>query len=280
MREKLDAWLRDGGTIRIVPVGAFGVAVLLGIIPMWLEFGTFPIWAPREKIGTPLLVGWIVIFLMTEVARRSLARRGTMRSDAQFKLFELERADQLAGAIDRLCALLVPHGNGRLAIDHIQASLLQGIVDTLRMAANLDTAIKLNAVLLVPQTRREGRRQVQYLAIMSMNRLAERRGWAAFRADAQGPAQATLRDGRSRVVADTAAEDVRAIFRGGTYRSILTLPVMLRCAGGRRLAVVSVDASEPGVFTEHLVEELLEQLAGPHLKLIALSLVLAGRSHD
>lgn len=278
MHEKLDAWLRDGGTIRIVPVGAFGVAVLLGIIPMWLEFGTFPTWAPRERVGTPLLVGWVMIFLSTEVARRSLARRGTRRSEVQFKDFELERADQLAGAIDRLCALLVPHPHGRLAIGHIQASLLQGIVDTLRMAANLDAAVKRNAALLVPQTRREGRRQVRYLGIVSMNRLAERRGWASFRADAQGPAQATLRDGRFRVVADTAADDVRAIFTGGTYRSILTLPVMLRCAGGRRLAVVSVDASAPDVFTEQLVKELLEQLAGPHLKLIALSLVLAGRT--
>lgn len=278
MREKLDAWLRDGGTIRIVPVSAFVVAVLLGIIPMWLEFGTFPRWAPREKVGAPLLVAWIVIFLAAEAARRYLARRGARKWEEQLRGIELERADLLAGAIDRLCALLVPQGNGHLAPDHIQASLLQGIVDAARAMANVDPAVKLHASLLVPETRREGRRQVRYLTIVSTNRLAERRGWASFRIDGPGPAQDTWKDGRCRVVPDTGAESVRNIFRSGAYRSIATLPVTMRCLGGKRLAIVSVDASEPGVFTQDLVMSRLEQAAAPHLKLLALSLMLARRT--
>jgi hypothetical protein len=277
VREKLDAWLSDGGTIRIVPIGAFGVAVLLGVIPMWLEFGTFPRWAPRQRVGGPLLVAWIIIFLAAEVMRRYLAGRSARQWESQLRDIELERADQLAGAVDRLCAWLVPRANGQLAPDHIQASLLQGIVDAVRAIGGIQPGTRLHASLLVPGTRREGRRHIPCLQIISVNRLAERRGWATFTLDGAGPAQDTYRDGRFRVVPDTAAEDVRSIFTGRSYRSIVTLPVTLRCMGGKRLAVVSVDASEPGVFTESFVRSRLEQVTAPHLKLIAQSLILAGR---
>jgi hypothetical protein len=110
VRDQLDAWLSEGGRIRIVPTGAFVVAVLLGIIPMWLEFGAFPRWAPREAVGTPLLLAWIAVFLATELSRRALGRRGTRRWVAQYRDTELDRADQLAGAADRLCALALPRG--------------------------------------------------------------------------------------------------------------------------------------------------------------------------
>jgi hypothetical protein len=276
VREKLDAWLRDGGTIRIVPFSAFLVAVLLGIIPMWLEFGAFPAWAPRERVGAPLLVGWIAVFLAAEVVRRFLVNRGARRWEDQLRRSELERADQLAGAIDRICASLVPDADGRLAPDHIQASLLQGMADAARVAANLDPAVRLHASLMIPVLRREGRRQRRYLQIASTSRLVEGRGWAAFRVDAKGPAQDTYTDGRPRAVPDTAAESVRGLFRGGSYRSIVTLPVTLRCMRGKRLAVVSVDASEPGVFTDELVHLGLEQAVAPYIKLIALTLALPG----
>jgi hypothetical protein len=276
VRQKLDAWLRDGGTIRIVPIGAFAVAVLLGIIPMWLEFGTFPRWAPREKVGAPLLVAWIAIFLAAEATRRYLARRSARRWESQLRDLELERADRLAGAIDRICASLIPQGKGRLGPDHIQASLLQGIVDAVR-AMGIGPEVTLNASLLVPETRREGGQQGRVLTIISMNRLAERRGWASFKVDVPGPAQDTWRDGHFRAVPDTAAEGLHTIFTG-PYRSIVTLPVMLRCMGGRRLAIVSVDASEPGIFTDEFVRSQLEQAVGPQIKLIALSLLIARRN--
>jgi hypothetical protein len=194
VRDKLDAWLRDGGTIRIVPVGAFGVAVLLGIIPMWLEFGTFPTWAPRQNVGTPLLIGWIVMFLSAEVVRRSLARGATRRWEKQWMVHERARADALAGMIDRLCAALLPQASGRLAPEHIQSALLQRIADVTRILTGLGDEARLHVALLVPVMRREGRRQVGYLQIVSTNRLVEGRGWAAFRTDAHGPAQEAYRN--------------------------------------------------------------------------------------
>jgi hypothetical protein len=277
VRQKLDAWLSDGGRIRIVPVGAFGVAALLGVIPMWLEFGTFPRWAPRAKIGGPLLVAWIAIFLATEAARRYLARRGARRWEAQWRLAELERADDLAGIIDRLCAGLVDDGQGEVTPDRIHAALLQGIVDVVRVLSGCGADVRLHASLMVPTLRREGRRQARWLQITSTNRLVEGRGWASFRVDDEGPTQDTFRDGRARAVPDTAAESVRALFGSGAYRSIVTLPVTLRCLRGKRIAVVSVDASIPGVFTDELVRMGLEQAVGPYVKLIALSLTLDER---
>jgi hypothetical protein len=274
VREKLDAWLRNGGTIRIVPISAFVVAVLLGIIPMWLEFGTFPRWAPRDKVGAPLLVAWIVIFLGAESARRYLAKRATRRWEDQWRTAELERADDLAGVIDRLCAPLLEDADGAVTPDRIHAALLQGIVDAARTFAGVDAAIRLHAFLLLPVLRREGRRQVPYLQIIGSNRLVEGRGWAAFRVDAKGPAQDTYKDGRARAVPDTDAESVRNIFSGRSYRSIVTVPVALRCSKGKRLAVVSVDASVTGVFTDALLKKGLEQAIGPYIKLIALSLTL------
>lgn len=277
MREKLDAWLRDGGTIRVVPISAFAVAVLLGVVPMWLEFGPFPRWAPREKVGTPLLAGWIAVFLAAEVVRRFLGSRGARRWEEQLRRSELERADQLAGAIDRICASLVPDGEGRLAPDHIQASLLQGIVEAVRVLADIDAHVRLHAALMIPVLRRDGRRQGRYLQITSTSRLAEGRGWGAFKVDATGPAQDTYRDGRTRAVPDTGAESVRTLFPGEAYASIVTLPVTLRCMQGRPLAVVSVDASAPGVFTDTLLRQGLEQAVAPYVKLIALSLTLDHR---
>jgi hypothetical protein len=263
VREKLDAWLRDGGTIRVVPISAFVVAVLLGIIPMWLEF------------GAPLLFGWIVIFLAAEVARRYLAKRATRRWEAQWRTAELERADDLAGVIDRLCAPLLPEADGAVTPDRIHAALLQGIVDVARTFTGVGAEVRLHAFLLLPVLRREGRRQVPHLQIVGSNRLVEGRGWAAFRVDAEGPAQNTYKDGRARAVADTGAESVRNIFRSGSYRSIVTVPVALRCRRGKRLAIVSVDASVAGVFTDELLRKGLEQAIGPYVKLIALSLTLA-----
>lgn len=277
MREKLDAWLRDGGTIRIVPFSAFFVAVLLGVIPMWLEFGTFPRWAPREEVGSPLLIGWIAVFLAAEVVRRFLVNRGARMWEEQLRRSELERADQLAGAIDRICASLVPDADGRLAPEHIQASLLQGIVEAVRSSASVESTVRLHAALMVPVVRRDGRRQTRYLQITSTSRLADGRGWGAFKVDATGPAQDTYRDGRTRAVPDTGAESVRNLFRGGSYRSIITLPVTLRCMQGKRLAVVSVDASVAGIFTDTLLKQGLEQAVAPYIKLIALSLTLGHR---
>ncbi len=275
MRETLDAWLRDGGTIRVVPAGAFVVAVLLGVIPMWLEFGTFPRWAPREQVGAPLLAGWIVIFLAAEGARRYLAKRATRRWEDQWRTAELERAGDLAGVIDRLCAPLVPGADGAVAPDRIYAALLQGIVDAARTFAGVDPGVRLHACLLLPVLRRQGRRQVSCLQIVGSNRLTEGRGWAAFRVDAKGPAQDSYRDGRARAVSDTGAPSVRSIFRSGSYRSIVTVPVALRCSGGKRLAIVSVDADLAGVFTDELLRRGLEQAIGPYIKLIAFSLTLA-----
>ena len=159
-------------------------------------------WAPRDRVGGPLLVAWIAIFLAAEVARRHLAKRGIRRWEAQLKDAEMERADQLAGVIDRLCASLVPNASGHLAPEHVQALLLQGIVETVRTTIRIAPQVRLHASLLVPEARREGKRQVRYLRVVSMNRLPERRGWAAFQVDAKGPAQDTYRDGRVRVVAD------------------------------------------------------------------------------
>lgn len=215
------------------------------------------------------------IFLATEAARRYLARRGAKRWQAQGRLAELERADDLAGVIDRLCAGLVADGQGAVTPDRIHAALLQGIVDVVRALSGTDAEVRLHASLMVPTLRREGRRQVRCLQITGTNRLVEGRGWAAFRVDAKGPAQDTFKDGRARTVPDTAAESVRNLFGSGAYRSIVTLPVTLRCTRGKRLAVVSVDASIPGVFTDELVRRGLEQAVGPYVKLIALSLTLA-----
>lgn len=278
MREKLDAWLRDGGTIRIVPFSAFAVAVLLGVIPMWLEFGAFPRWAPREKVGTPLLVGWIAVFLAAEGVRRFLARRATRQWEHQWRAAELQQAEDLAGVIDRLCAPLVPHANGTVTPDRIHAALLQGIVDATRAFTGVNADVRLHACLLLPVFRREGRRQVGYLQIVGSNRLVEGRGWATFRVDGRGPAQDTYKDGRARAVPDTAADSVRGIFTSGAYRSIVTVPVALRCRQGKRLAIVSVDAPVAGLFTDALVREGLEQVISPYVKLIALSLVLGDRS--
>lgn len=277
MRQKLDAWLSDGGTIRIVPVGAFGVAVLLGVIPMWLEFGTFPPWAPREQVGGPLLVAWIMLFLAAEVVRRYWARRSARKWEGQLQSMQADRADDLAGVIDRLCVPLLPEATGHVAPDQIHAALLQGIVSVARECAGIDPHVKLHASLLVPETRREGNRQVRYLRIVVSNRLAERRGWASFRVDARGPAQDTYKDGHVRVIADTEHSGVRSMFRSGSYRSIITLPVTLRCLGGKRIAVVSIDASEPGTFAEEVVRGRLEPAAAPYMKLIGLSLAIAGK---
>lgn len=278
MRDKLQAWLQDGGTIRIVPIGSFLVAVLLGVIPMWLEFGSFPRWAPRDKVGSALLGAWIVIFLAAEVARRQLAKRNVHRWERQWMAYELERADDVAGVIDHLCAPLVPAAGGEHAPDRIHAALLQGIIDVVRVVARVDGGVRMHASLLVPATRREGKRTVRMLRTTSSNRLVERRDWAALKVDTPGPAQDTCKDGRFRAVPDTAAESVRNLFAGSTYRSIVTLPVSLRCVQGKRLAIVSVDASAPGVFTDALVHERLEQAVSPYIKLIALSLTMAGRS--
>jgi hypothetical protein len=77
-----------------------------------------------------------------------------------------------------------------------------------------------------------------------------------------------------RAVPDTSAESVRCMFTTGSYRSIVTVPVALRCMQGRRVAVVSVDASVPGVFTDDVARGL-EQAIGPYIKLIAPSLAIA-----
>jgi hypothetical protein len=199
VRQKLDAWLSDGGTIRIVPVGAFGVAALLGVIPMWLEFGTFPRWAPRDRVGGPLLVAWIAIFLAAEAARRYLAKRSARRWERQLRDTELDRADDLAGAIDRLCAALIPSANGALAPDHIQAMLLQGIVQIAREAAGADTSVKLHASLLVPVSRRDGKRQARHLAIVCMNRLADGRRSGLTRRDRRKRLTGTGGRGWSRI---------------------------------------------------------------------------------
>lgn len=208
------------------------------------------------------------------MARRNLGKRGARRWQEQWQLAELERADDLAGVIDHLCAGFVPAGDGAATADRIHAALLQGIVDVARVRSGVDPDVRLHASLLVPVVRRVGRRHVPHLQVIATSRLVEGRGWTSYRLDAKGPVQDTYRDGGVRVTADTAPGTDGALLAGQSYRSVLTLPVALKCMEGRRIAVVSVDASVPGMFTDALLQRGFEQAVSPYIKLIALSLTL------
>lgn len=280
MLQRLQKWLTAGGTVRLVPVAAFLGPLLLGALPMYMEFGSFPSWAPEKPWRGRLLVVWFFLFLASELARRFLARRAVQEWRRTWEENDVQRADNLAGTIDQLCAPLLAAALGmpvdrQLAPDRIQAALLQGIVDIARVLTGCGEQTSIQAALLAHERRAEGPagKPVDFLRVANYSRLAGRRDWSRFRVRTPGPAQDAFQKRRPEWVPDTEQGRNDAIKRK-PYRSVVALPVSLSCGGGQPLAVVTLDASAPNVFAEAVRNRGFEEAVSPYLKLIALSRIV------
>lgn len=253
--------------IRVGTVARWLILALIPIVPVMVELADWPKWVkvPFLPVTFHLIYWWA--FLVLLVGAWEISQKGRRR--VAWLVYWQERARTLAGNIDEIGQNLLGGklGGGKPASpDRIAAGILQQITDVVTDLTRPDQGVHVMACMLVPIP--DGMRNVIALQAVAYNQNAGR-GKTRIERGTPSPAFEAFDSGVAKIVADTLEEPYRKEFEGRPYRCVMAFPVVI---GGQKLAVVTVDATQEGHFTEAVrVQTELDAAIFPYLKLIGLA---------
>lgn len=275
--------LSDVGNMRLRAAVRFVLRVAwfaaLGAVPVLIELDRMrDRWTlPGTARYVDLIWVWAAAFAVTVLIER--AKEGV--EVFRWNDFWSERATVLTGSIGQLCEMVRYRRNsGRRKPEpsRIASSLLQQLTDVIEGLTRPGKGNKITSCLLVPE--RDGRAagsKVVALVAFTYNHLTDRR-YSRVPIDRPGAAGPAFCEKEPVVVSDTTVPPYAEEFKGRPYKSVIGFPVLV---GGEVLAVVTVDATEAGFFTQELMErKLLADSIAPYLKLIALLRLIETKGGD
>lgn len=242
------------------------------IVPTMIELGGWSAWPtiPGTTRTFPLLYTWAGI-VSVSIMYQLYAR--TQRT-VQWQAYWTERARTLGGNMEQAGKLfLLPKGDDRRpSSEQVTADLLRQIVDVVRSLTDPPPGVHIMSCMLVPVCDETGPgARPDALQATTYNENAGR-NHSRIPLSAPGPACEAYHKSRTSVVADTTKDPYREQFKGRPYKSVVAFPVNIGHGDGRRLAVVTIDATEAGIFTDEIVEKKgIEAAIFPYLKLIGLT---------
>lgn len=228
-------------------------------IPLHIQLGS-------NDLAIPWFVPWIIAFVATELVKL----RTVGGQERRWQRFVRKQASVLAGLIEAVGCALMRHPAAEaqaLKPGRIEAGLLQGVVNIARSLTNADESISIQASLLVPGMERRARGIRLFLEVVNRNEVLGSRGMRRHALAVRGPAQIAFTTGKPQVVPDTAKPPYNSIFKDRPYKSVVAFPIRLETHGGT-VGVVSIDASEPNLFTAALLDRGLQDTIDPYLKLL------------
>lgn len=213
-----------------------------------------------------VIYAWAVVAVA--VAANEYYRKHMRR--LEWLAYWIERGRVLAGNMDEIGQVIVGRkvgGAQPASPDRIAAGVLQQTVDIVNDLLPPAEGCRVMSCMLVPIL--DGEQAVALQATAYNQNVGRNKSRIAL--DTPGPAQEAFRTGRVAVVADTAVGEYRRQFEGRPYRSVIAYPIRIGGDYGRVLAIVCLDATEAGHFTqESRVDRGIDAAIIPCLKLIAL----------
>ena len=268
-RETL-ARLERAGKVSVAKLSSLVMDFAILGIPLALKPGWRGSWI---DVPGPYMTNLLAVWAALTIGRwgATQVRRG--KHTAEWNLYWSRRADVLAGNISEARQLLFSgkrKGGREISSQRIVAGLLQQIVDVTHQLTRAPESVIIQSCLLLP-LKKGGK--VVALRAQTYNKLTSSHRHAAIPLSCPGAATEAYRENRIAVVNDTREEPYKTQFEGRPYKCIAAFPVDLGDGSGRDRAVVTIDASEPYILSDSIVERLgIKDAVSPFLSLIGLVL--------
>lgn len=269
--------LTSAAQVRISTVLRWLAYVAIPVVPTMVELAGWNIWQKLPYLPSFHLIYWWAI-LVTGVILYETFTRGLQA--VRWQEFWVTRGRRIGGSADEIGQLLVHRREDgrRTSEDAIIADLLRQIVEVVGDIMGRPNGVQIMACILLPKY--EGPPNNRTVAELEASIYNEASGRHKSRLPhgAPGPAWEAFESGTSSVVADTTAAPYVAQFAGRPYKSVAAFCVNIGHRRGRRLAVVTVDATQSNFFTDELVRSRgIEAAVFPYLKLIGMALLASQR---
>jgi hypothetical protein len=262
------------GEVRLRTVGRWVILAAIPIIPTMVELAHWPVWIEPPLAPSFHIIYWWAVLVLAFGAYETY--QSGRRRERWLEYWQ-ERGRILGGNVEEIALVLLGSGAGGRKVsspDLIAAGILQQIADVVRDLTKPDAGVHIMACLLEPQ--RSGRSSAAEVVALQATVFNQNVGRSFSRLDIgdPGPATEAFRSGTPQVVADMGVDPYGERFEGRPYRSVMAYPVKIGGLSGQRLAVVTVDASQPGHFVEgDRVEKGIDAAIFPLLKLLGMLLI-------
>lgn len=263
--------------MRVRTVLRWAAYVAVPVVPTMVELAGWKMWQKLPLLPSFHLIYWWAGLVCAVMLYESISRG---RQAVRWQEFWIDRGRSLGGIAEDVGELLIHRKqDGRApSLEAILADLLRQIVRSATDLLQPPPHVKLMACVLLPEYEAPvGARRVRSLRTAVFNeaagrpRLELRRGtpspaWEAF--DSAAPSVEP--DVRSAPHAGDAA--------GQEFRSVAAFAVNVGAHRGKGLAVVCIDATEPGFFTEEgLRQRGFHAAIFPYLMLMGIALLAEGK---
>lgn len=258
--------------VRFRTIGRWAVLAAIPITPTMVELADWPLWIdPPGPVPSFHMIYWWAGMVLTYGAYEAIQRG---RRKERWAGYWQERGRTLGGNMEQIGEVFLGSrgGGGRVpSTERISAGILQQIADIVADLTQPSEDVHIMACLLVPEYEGTGAtRRVVALQATVYNENAGR-NFSRIDIDAPGPAAEAFRSGFAKIVSDTSEEPYRAQFADRPYKSVMAYPVHIGHGVGNRLAVVTIDATRAGYFSDEGREEKgIDAAVFPLLKLIGL----------
>jgi hypothetical protein len=241
------------------------------IVPTMVELADWPTWVDPPVLPTFHIIYWWASLVLAFGGFEAYANG---RRRESWQTYWQDRGRILGGNMDEIALVLLggKGGGGKAASpDRIAAGILQQVADVVSDLTRPNSGTHIMACMLIPVYEAAGgTRRLVALQATTYNQNAGRNK-SRISIDDPSPACEAFKTGRAQVVADTSVAPYTEQFSDRPYRSVMAYPVQIGGGGAHRLAVVTIDATEAGHFTEEgRIRDGIDAAIFPFLKLIGL----------
>jgi hypothetical protein len=241
------------------------------IIPAMVELAGWPTWVDPPGLPSFHIIYWWSVLVLAFGAYEAYSN-GRRRENWQS--YWQDRGRILGGNMDEIGLAIIGarSGGGKPSSpDRIAAGILQQIADVATDLTRPEKGAHIMACMLVPVY--EGTGAAKKLVALHATTYNQNAGRNKSRISVNDPSPAcqAFITGHPQVVADTSAAPFGEHFKGRPYRSVMAYPVQIGGTAGHKLAVVTIDATVAGHFTEEgRIRDGIDAAIFPYLKLIGL----------
>jgi hypothetical protein len=270
-------FLTAAARIRVSTVVRWMAYVAIPVVPTMVELAGWNIWQRLPYLGSFHVIYWWAALVAAVILYESFTRG---RQAVRWQEVWVTRGRRIAGTTDDIGQLLIyRREDGRApSVDAIIADILRQIVDVVGDIIGPSPNVEIMSCLLLP--RYEGTAKARTVAELeaSIYNEAAGRHKSRLKPGNPGPAWEAFESGTFSVVADTSAPRYAEQFAGRRYKSVVAFCVNIGQRRGKRLAVVTIDATETNFFTEDIIRGRgIEAAIFPYLKLIGMALLAKER---
>jgi hypothetical protein len=233
-----------------------------------VELVNWPMWVDPPILPSFHVIYWWAVLVLV-VGAVGVYKKGEQRTEWQE--YWQERGRTLGGNMEEIGQyMLGGRGGGAKAssVDRIAAGVLQQIADVVKDLTAPPAGTHIASCMLVPELDAGGEPLALQAVAYNQN---SGRHFSRIAIDAPGPATEAFRSGTPKVLSDTSVPPYDVQFAGRDYRSVMAYPVNIGHGAGRRLAIVTIDATVVGHFHDaDRTEKGIDAAIFPLLKLVGL----------